>query len=168
MWIDYKDALVGAGYRVLALDLPGYGSSLHANDVAIDDAVVAGAGLLRDRGAAKVVLVGASMGGTAVVGGAAKAQPPVAGVISLSGPATFAAVHADDLARQLAVPALFAACDGDGSFANDARSMYQVTPAAVPRQLVVDSCVAHGVDMLRTSDPVKAAVTAFLAKYAPA
>ena len=41
---------------------------------------------LRRRGADRLVLVGFSMGGTAAVEAAAEITPPVAGVISLSGP----------------------------------------------------------------------------------
>ncbi|HET6211901.1 MAG TPA: alpha/beta fold hydrolase [Micromonosporaceae bacterium] len=168
MWLEYGTTLAKAGYRVLAMDMPGYGSSYDAQAVPIDDAVAAGATLLRGTGATKVVLIGASMGGTAVLGAGTKAQPPVAGVISLSAPSVFGQVNAAEVVKQLAVPVLYAACASDGSFTDDAKQLYAATPAKTARQLVIDACFSHGVDTLRDSTKIKSAVQAFLAKYAPA
>jgi dienelactone hydrolase len=64
------------GYRVLVFDL-------HDQD-RVDDDVVAAVAELRRRGVARVVLVGSSMGGTAVLVAAARIRPAVAGVVSLS------------------------------------------------------------------------------------
>jgi pimeloyl-ACP methyl ester carboxylesterase len=166
MWTEYAATLVPAGYRVLAMDMPGYGSSYAAQDTGLAEAVVSGVALLRGQGATRVVLIGASMGGTAVLGGAVQARPPVTAVVSLSAPARFVQLDAASLVRRLTTPVLYASCDADRSFGEDAQALYAATPASTPRQLVIDACFAHGVSTLRDSAKIRAAVQAFLARYA--
>lgn len=161
MWASYALDLSKTGHRVLAVDLPGYGSSVDSA-TALDDAVVAGAGLLRKEGAERVVLIGASMGGTAVIGAAAKIAPPVAGVISLSGPSTFDGVDAAAAAPKLTVPALYAVCRNDRAYVSDAQALYAATPASTKSQLLVDECSHHGLGALTYSEKIHAAVDAFL------
>jgi pimeloyl-ACP methyl ester carboxylesterase len=59
------------GYRALVFDFRGYNR--------LDDDVVAAVAELRRRGVTKVVLVGSSMGGTAVLLAATRIRPAVAG-----------------------------------------------------------------------------------------
>jgi pimeloyl-ACP methyl ester carboxylesterase len=73
-WKPWADLMAQKGFRALVFEYSG--------DYADKD-VLAGIDALRKKGVQKVLLVGASMGGTAVLGAAAKAQPPVAGVVSL-------------------------------------------------------------------------------------
>lgn len=161
MWSAYAMELTRAGYRVLAIDLPGHGSSEAARDVALDDAVAAGVALLRGQGAQRVLLVGASMGGTAVVAAAVKATPSVAAVISLSGPDRFNDLDAAAAAARLAVPALYVACRSDGDFAAAAERLHAATPARVGARLMIEECIDHGVRMLDLPK-VKTAVDQFL------
>jgi dienelactone hydrolase len=89
------------GYRVLVFDF-------HDQD-RLDDDVIAAVGQLRRRDVARVVLVGSSMGGTAVLVAATRIRPPVAGVVSLSGPVVFGDLDARAAVGRLRVPALFVA-----------------------------------------------------------
>lgn len=76
---------------VLTLDLRGHGGSAGAST--LGDAehldVAAGAAWLRARGLNRIVLVGASMGGTAVLHAAARTHVPPAAVVTVSAPAWF-------------------------------------------------------------------------------
>ena len=75
-WLPTARSYARLGYRVLVFDF-------HDQD-RVDDDVVAAVAELRRRGVARVVLVGSSMGGTAVLVAAARIRPAVAGVVSLS------------------------------------------------------------------------------------
>jgi pimeloyl-ACP methyl ester carboxylesterase len=171
-WASYAQESVKAGYRALIFDFAGHGESTDSTD-GIDEQVRAAVGYLRSQGVQQVVLVGASMGGTAVLAAAAQISPPVAGVISLSGPWRYRGVNAGSAVTRLAVPVLYAVCQGESDFAEDAASLYASTPPAVSRRLlVVPDCSTHGVELL---DPgagpaavaVRAAVHEFLAANAP-
>ena len=168
MWLDYGKMLAQRGYRVLLFDFPGVASSSGAT-MRIDEAAVAAADFVRADGASQVVLIGASMGGTAVVAAAAQVTPPIAGVISLSAPSTYAGVNAADQARNLAVPVLYAVAEDDPQFVGSARAMFDNTPASVPRKLVVVPVGGHGVRLVQGGDggPVGKDVDAFLQQYAP-
>lgn len=103
---------------------------------------------LRRRGVTRVVLVGLSMGGTAVLVAAARIRPPVAGVVSLSGPAEFGDMDASAAVARLRVPALFMAARADGPFAAAARGLYRAAGTR-DKRLVVLSSAAHGTNMLQ-------------------
>ncbi len=170
-WVPYARELAALGYRALAFDFSGRGASAAA-DNAVDADVAAAAALLRSEGVRSVVLMGASMGGTAVVGAAATIQPRVAGVVCLSGPQFFQGVRALDAARVLAAPVLYAVGEGDTTFASDADAMYQVTRAGLGTLVKVPS-TAHGTRLLDVGvndDPaakkVRAEVAAFLYRVA--
>ncbi|HEV2918592.1 MAG TPA: alpha/beta fold hydrolase, partial [Actinomycetota bacterium] len=77
-----------AGLPALAFDFGGFGDSRPGSGPGgrIDGDVAAATAQLRRRGADRVVLIGSSMGATAVLSAAARIRPPVAGVVSLSGP----------------------------------------------------------------------------------
>jgi pimeloyl-ACP methyl ester carboxylesterase len=171
-WAPYTLESVQAGYRVLSFDFPGFGRS--PTGVSNDDTVVAATGYLRAQGVTSVALIGASMGGTAVLVAAPKITPPVAGVISLSAPATFRGADATAAVAHLGVPVLFAACEKDLPYGTDAATLYAATPAGVSRTLlVVPGCNRHGVAL---TDPnggadaarVRAAMRDFLTAHAPA
>lgn len=169
-WTTYAHELADKGYRVLAFDFASYGSStgVEGLDVSVRNAVQA----LRGQGVDRVVLMGASMGGTAVVAAAATIVPPVTAVISLSAPGLHAGVDADEGARHLGVPVLYAACRSDVEFAESTKRLDAETPAATRHTLVVEECSGHGVDLLTNGgaayDHMRAAVTDFLRAQAPA
>lgn len=167
-WLPYGKSLAQRGYKVLAFDFPGAGAST-TSDESIDGAVAAAAAFLRKDGATKVVLIGASMGGTASVAAAAQITPPVAGVISLSGPTTYSGTSAIDAAPKLTVPALFVVAEDDPTFVSSAHLLYEATPTTVARKLLVLPSGGHGVLLLNQAlgAPAAPEVTKFLARYAP-
>ena len=168
-WAPYAVELARRGYRVLAFDFPGFGfSSDVVSGQTLDGVVVAAAALLRSQGATAIVLIGASMGGTASLVAATEVQPPVAGVISVSGPTLYQNVAASLAAPKLTVPVLYAAGRADDEFARDAQTLYDATPASVDRKLVIVAAGLHGVDLVADGSEVEAAVTAFLSAHAPA
>jgi pimeloyl-ACP methyl ester carboxylesterase len=168
-WAPYAVELAKRGYRVLAFDFPGFGySSEVVSGQSLDGVVVAAAALLRSQGASTIVLIGASMGGTASLVAATEVQPAVAGVISVSGPTLFQDVAASKAAPKLTVPVLYAAGRADDEFARDAQTLYDATPATTDRKLVIVGAGLHGVDLVADGSEVEAAVTAFLSAHAPA
>jgi dienelactone hydrolase len=138
-WVPTARAYARLGYRALVFNF-------HDQDRLGDD-VVAAAGELRRRGVAKVVLVGSSMGGTAMLVAAGRVRPPVAGVVSLSGAAVFADMDARVVVPRLRVPALFMAAKGDGPFPAAARGLYGAAGTR-DKQLLVLSSAAHGTNLL--------------------
>jgi pimeloyl-ACP methyl ester carboxylesterase len=168
MWLPYAHTLAERGYRVLPFDFPGYGASTDAL-VAIDDAVSEAARFLRSDGAGTIVLIGASMGGTASIAAAPRIFPPVAGVVSLSAPTDYADARAIDAAKQLAVPVLYAAAEDDQAYAAVAQALYDATPATAARKLVLVPSGGHGVPLVHDAagPPVGKDVDEFLKTYAP-
>lgn len=170
-WQPYAKQLAGRGYRVLAFDFNSDRRSGYVQGSTDNDDVAAAVGLLRQRGAQKVVLLGASRGGTAVLVAATKIQPPVAGVISLSGPASISGMDASLAVPRLTVPVLYIVSDLDRSFAADAHTLYDATPPGSARLVVLDG-VGHGVQFplgeAASSVHAMTEVDAFLAANAPA
>jgi pimeloyl-ACP methyl ester carboxylesterase len=169
-WLPFAQDLAGLGYRVLVFDFAGFGASDRGGPASTIDAdVVAATGFLRGQGVRSVVLVGASMGGTAVVAAAATATPTVSGVVSLSGPAFFGGVDAKAAAARLTAPALYAAGTRDTDFADSAQAMYDATPPATKRTLLLVPSAEHGVDFVSgnsdTGRQVRQAVLDFLTRY---
>ena len=159
-WLDFARELAGKGYRVLVFDMRGYGASSGAANVRPDRDVASAAAELRRRGVRRVVLVGASMGGTGVVAAAPGIRPAVSGVVDLSGPVGFGGVNALVTAKRLTAPALFVAGRDDGDFASATRALYRAA-ASKDKQLVIASTSWHGVDLV-SLPPVKKRVLGFI------
>jgi pimeloyl-ACP methyl ester carboxylesterase len=167
-WLPQARELAGRGYRVLAFDFAGSGDSQPGSgEVRVDSDAVAAAEELRRRGADRVVLIGSSMGGTAVLSAATRIRPPVAGVVSLSGPASFQGVDAGAAVTRLRVPVLLVAGADDQRFTDDARAMYRAAPVRDKRLLVVPGG-GHGTSLLEfgsDAPKVQAAVRRFIADH---
>jgi len=114
-WRDVAPRFVSRGVPTLALNLRGYdGSSGKTNDFAppepwspVTDLRAAKA-LLRDRGAREIALVGASMGGHAIL--ASSFEADVECIVSVSAPV---AAVPDELSRRITGRKLFVFADGD-------------------------------------------------------
>jgi len=115
-WLPYAHHLARRGFAAMAFDFKTYAAGLV-------ESVESAAGELRRRGVEGVVLIGASMGGTAVLD-AARRVPGVLGVVSVSGPATFGDADAAKAVRALHAPVLFIVAHDDSEFIGDARSLY--------------------------------------------
>jgi pimeloyl-ACP methyl ester carboxylesterase len=168
-WLPQAQTFAEQGYQALAFDFAGYGDSQPGSgpDARVDTDVVAAAGQLRRRGADRIVLIGSSMGGTAVLSAATRIRPPVAGVVNLSGPASFQGVDAEAAVARLRVPVLLVAAADDHPFVDDARAMYRAAPVGDKRLLVVPGG-GHGTSLLEfgaDAPKVQAAVRRFIADH---
>jgi pimeloyl-ACP methyl ester carboxylesterase len=147
-WLPFARVLGSAGFRALAFDFRGYGSSARVTpNVRLDRDVAGAAAELRRRGVRSVFLMGASMGGTAVLGAAPAIRPRVAGVVDLSGPVSIGGVDALAAVRRLTSPALFVAARFDRSFADSTRLLYRAA-ASREKRLMITGGTEHGVDLL--------------------
>jgi pimeloyl-ACP methyl ester carboxylesterase len=156
-WLPYGRTLAAKGYRVLAIDLRGFGSSGRGPAQAanrFDRDVVAAAKLLRSDGVRRVVLAGGSIGGAATLVAAAELSPSVAGAISLSSPArAYPDLNPLAAVRKLRVPVLFVHGKDDPIVAaSDARLLYR---SAVSREkhLEIVSGGSHGSALFYDPDP---------------
>jgi pimeloyl-ACP methyl ester carboxylesterase len=144
-WWPYARSLA-ARFRVVAFDFDGAGAS-PPGDGNYPGEVAAAAKWARKHGSRRIVLMGASMGGTAVMVAAAHPGDSIAGVIDLSGPADFAGMNALGAARRVHVPALFAYGTLDVGFAADVRHVRAAT-AARDKPILAIKTQEHGVDLV--------------------
>jgi alpha-beta hydrolase superfamily lysophospholipase len=131
----FADYLAKRGLRAFAIDLRCFGRSAcpegEARGRVVDD-VAAAVAELRRRGASRVGLVGASMGGAAVLIAGTRVQPPVAAVVSLSGepdPTSLVggiALNAGAVVGKLTVPAMLVVATNDSYVSvPETRAMYR-------------------------------------------
>jgi pimeloyl-ACP methyl ester carboxylesterase len=154
-WWPYAAYLARHGVRALLFDLRCFGESACPDGAAgaapVSD--VAGAvRALRRHGAGRVVLVGASLGGTIAVVAGAALHPPPAGVVDLSGEADMSgflddtsALDAVASAPQLRAPALFAVARDDRFVPlADMRRVYRRAGAHQKSLIVEPASFGHG------------------------
>ncbi|MBO0819054.1 MAG: alpha/beta fold hydrolase [Actinobacteria bacterium] len=144
-WWPYARSLASR-FRVVAFDFDGEGASPNG-DGNYPGEVEAAAKWARRHGSQRIVLMGASMGGTAVMVAAAHLGHSIAGVIDLSGPADFAGMNALGAARRVHVPALFAYGTLDPGFASDVRHVHAAT-AAGDKTILAVKTADHGVNLV--------------------
>lgn len=167
-WWPYAAGVSDLGYRVIAIDFEGYGAST-SGDLDYAGDVVAAAQWLRTQQAGDIVLMGASMGGTAVVTAAARLSPPPAGVVDLSGPPRFSGMDAIAAATRVRAPILFGVGLRDGGFTagiDETRAAAGETTTS----LVTVPSNSHGaalVDPVVGYQEVRDAVAGFLRRIAP-
>lgn len=156
--------LASHGYLVLAYDFRGNGDSTGIGDISKMATDLRGAiSFVRQQGATKVVLLGASMGGTATL--KAAILEPVTALITLSAPQDFGVTVKDTELQALKTPKLFINSEND-DFASDTTHMYAV--AASPKAIHMYPGRAHGVSIFDDDDPdVTQLISQFLAQYAP-
>lgn len=113
-WATYGQWLAAKGVNVVMLDVCNYGQST-CNDTLLKDwaaQLKAGVDFARSRGATKVTIVGASLGGALALGAGQKAGADA--IVDLSGPHEWDGVpDAVTAARATSVPLLIAAADAD-------------------------------------------------------
>lgn len=126
-WAPIALEAAAKGFHALTLNFRGYGvSGGSRSDLGLIDLdVEAAVAYLRSAGASKVVLVGGSMGGTACLVAASRAD--VDGVVAVSAPAKFMGLDAAAVVSKLEPPALFVAGAQDQPYADDARTMARRT-----------------------------------------
>lgn len=157
-WVAYAEHLRDLGYRALAFD---FRTNLTAD-------VSGAASELRHEGVTRIVLMGASMGGTASLVAASTSSTTIAGVAALSAPSSFMGLDGLSASRQLTLPVLYIATQDNGDFPDDARTMYAACPSA-DKQLQVLSGSDHGTAMLHgaVAGQTTSLLDAFIAGTAP-
>lgn len=163
-WSSYAAKLAEDGFHVLTFDFRGHGVSGGDRNPSLAALDLAGAvAKIRALGASRVLVVGASMGGTAAVIFASAEK--LAGVASLSAPVRIDELDAGPAARNLDEPSLFVVGEkDDGRYVKAARDFTAAAPH--PKKLeVVSGAAAHGTDLLtdpRTAARVQRLLTDFL------
>lgn len=153
-WFGFAEELGADGYQVLTFNFRGYGESQGERDIGvIDRDVRAALEFLVEHGASGVVVVGASMGGTAALAASVAVEDPsipvaeVKGVVALSAPARIDGLNALRAAGAISAPKLYVAADGDGEAVADAEELFR--SSAEPKTLKIVPGDAHGTDLLR-------------------
>jgi len=165
-WAFFVPQLAAKGRQVLAFDFSGKGQSDYVGDGRLDLDVLAAVGQARKQGATKVVVMGASMGGTAVVTAAGSPTSGIAGVVSISAPASYLSADAEAAAAHLEVPVLFAASRNDRSYAQVAQAMSRSCGCAYPKVFLFDGSL-HGLELLKDGSagpPLRAGIDQLLAR----
>ena len=166
-WRDVAPRLVARGIPALALNLRGYdGSSGKTNDFAppgkwtpVTDLRAAKA-LLREQGAQEVALVGASMGGHAVL--ASSFDADVECVVAVSAPVVSVA---DELSRKVTGRKLFVCANEDASGAMP-HVLRSFDIASAPKTLLVFGGKEHSRGMFAApyGDDALTAIVDFVAR----
>lgn len=172
-WWDFAKDLADRGYLVLSYDSRGYcpggvaGCSAGEQDLGeIWRDVVGAIGYVRSRGASRVALIGASMGGTASLMAAAQDGVQVDVVVTLSAPMDFEGMDlTPDVLTRVSAAKLFIAGTGDDSAAEDAQTLYAMSPP--PKRVQILTTDDHGTDILigNQSGPARTLILTHLEQY---
>jgi pimeloyl-ACP methyl ester carboxylesterase len=136
--------LARKGYPVLTFNFRGYGNSggpKNISRIALD--MNAAVRFMAER-VTCMVLIGASMGGTASI--LEGNHPKVKGVVTLSAPAAFQGLDARSKVSELKPPKLFVAAKGDVSAYESAEYFY--AHATEPKEILLVEGSAHGTLLL--------------------
>ena len=161
-WSPFAEELAEEGYTALNFDFRGYGDS--EGERAIDEIwrdALAAVRFMRSEGHDRIVVIGASMGGTAALIVATREE--LAGVITLSAASTFMGLTIPPEALELITePKLFIAAQGDTSAAATAQQLYAGSPPPKDVQIVTGN--EHGTDLLEggQAELVRNAILGFL------
>lgn len=155
-WLPLADRLVGEGYQVVLYDRRTGVPDDYAADLTA---------MLRERGTEQVFLVGGSLGGTASLEAGAAIEPPVAGVVNLSGGRS----DSVEAAAELTMPLLQIVASGDsgGAFLSSARLIDEAATQAPERELIILPGRAHASGFFRAeqSEQVMTEIVGFLAAH---
>jgi hypothetical protein len=145
-WVPFARELADRGMRVALFEYASVGNP---------GEVRATAAAVRDRGANRVIAVGASVGARAVIQLAAERSPGVDAVASLSAERQISLRYPDILpaARRARLPNLYVGSREDGytSFGKETIQLHDATPAKINELLLVPGD-DHGVDLLAGSN----------------
>ena len=161
-WLPLAKELAARGYRALVYDSRPTRPTDKAH---LERDVLGAAQELFRRGVKRVVVGGASAGGTAALTAAGSIpRARLAGVVVLSSPAQFVGMDARAAARRVTAPAFFAVGSRDVAFVPDMRRLYAAA-ASKRKQLLVVPSSGHGTQLLDTAwapASFKAKLLAFL------
>ena len=166
-WFPFARRLAAEGYMVLAFDFRGHGKTgCPCGTDFLEREMLAATAILKKEGVRRVVLIGASMGGTAAVKAAATGS--AAAIVVISGPMTFGAnVTMADLSR-ITVPSLWILGTNDTDFIKPMRTMHD--GAKGPKVFHEYSGSWHGTQFFRSPhrDDFTRRLLSFLKEHVPA
>jgi len=144
IWYDLAGRLAAQGYTALTFDFRGVGDSSGRLVIRyVHRDTQAAATFVRGRQARKVVLIGASMGGTSSI--VAAGHAPVDGLVVIASGMVFQGLDVRPHLPDLRMPKLFIAGSRDAPFNESAQTMYARTPQ--PKQLLLIPTARHGTYM---------------------
>lgn len=146
-WFEFARQAAAEDYLVLTFDFRGYGGSSGERDTALDVDLDAAVAAIRAEGTTRTVIIGASMGGTAVVNVAG--QLDLSGAVSISAPAEFLGLPALDVAVNVGEPLLVVAAEDDQPYADAAVG---IADRALASQLILFEGNAHGTNIFDTHE----------------
>ncbi len=150
-WWETARDLAAGGVAALTLDFRGFGASEgEKNGSEIERDVIAALAWARERGYDRVVLAGASMGGTAAIVAASEVGG-ADGVLALSAPSSFRGLDADRALPELGVPLVALAAEDDVSAA-ESLERFEERCAPGRCQLTLLPGRGHGTDLLETRE----------------
>jgi alpha-beta hydrolase superfamily lysophospholipase len=144
-WAPLAGTLRARGLRVLAIDLRGRGTSTPGSrgDAGRFEDALAAVRELRRRGAPRVSLVGASMGGAVAADAVIASQPGEVSLVVLLSPASLAEPE------RLGVSSVFILSDGE-PMAQRIRDNFRRAPE--PKRLIVLAGAAHAQHVFATAE----------------
>jgi dienelactone hydrolase len=162
-WAELIQPLMDAGYRVLAVDLRGYGATRGAINWALaqEDTALWFAWLASQPGVTSVALVGSSMGSTLALNGCAVIER-CKGAVALSPGLSYFQISTHD-AVQGAFPKLIVYAEQDRYPARDAPEMVELGGESV--QILSYQGRAHGVDLLKQEADAIPQIISWLKDY---
>jgi predicted alpha/beta-hydrolase family hydrolase len=152
-FLPLAEELATRGYQVLLPEYRNHGASERvADNEHLSRDAHAGLAELRRRGATRILVGGASCGGTASILVGAKILD-VVGLLIMSSPARCGGMDAVPPVRTITAPSLFIVSPGDmnGAVEEQVRELYAAS-GALDKKLVIDDSGYHGTDMFRESD----------------
>ena len=164
IWYDLAGKLAAQGYTVLTFDFRGVGTSsgkLVIRHVYRD--TLAAVRFMRGWNPEKIVVMGASMGGTSSI--VAAGQTKVDGLVVIASGMMFRGLDARPYLTNLQMPKLFIVGTKDAPFNQSARTMHERTPE--PKRLLMIPTAAHGTYMFRSAahrEAIYEAIFDFLSK----
>ena len=157
-WASIAPELAEKGYQVLIYDF--------GEPATVARDMRAATKKIRELGAKKIILGGASLGGTVALMMAPR-ERNVVGAFSLSAPDVYGNTEGLPAVRRFRAPVLFVAAEDDGDFADDARLLYRAA-ASRNKELLIVPGSEHGTALYGGSaaDRVGGAVDGFLEEAA--
>jgi pimeloyl-ACP methyl ester carboxylesterase len=157
-WASIAPELAEEGYQVLIYDFGEPATAARDMRAATQK--------IRELGAKKIILGGASLGGTVALMTAAR-ERNVVGAFSLSAPDVYGNAEGLPAVRRFRAPVLFVAAEDDGHFADEARWLYRAA-ASRDKKLLIVAGSEHGTALYAgpAAERVGAAVDGFLEKGA--
>ena len=160
-WFGFAEELQARGIDALTFDFRGYGVSDGEKDPGVADLDARAAlAFARARGFERVVLIGASMGGTAAI--VVAAGEAVDGVAALSAPAAMAELDAATVIAGVQAPLTLVAADDDLSGAESLRDLAERADLG-EHDVLLMAGRAHGTELLE--EPGREAVRAWLLDF---